>query len=206
MNSEIEAKFLNVDHGAIRQQLLALGATLEQPMRLMKRVVIHTPAMTEKNAFVRVRDEGHRTTVTYKQFDDDSIDGAKEYEMNVSDFDTAVSIFNEAGLIYDTYQESKRENWLLNGVEIMLDEWPWLHPYLEIEGESAEAVQAVAELLRLNWETAMFVGVANICRQKYPHNGEAGRIEINQNWPIIKFDDAPPQLLLQPQLSADATV
>lgn len=205
MNSEIEAKFLNVDHDYIRQQLVSLGAILEQPMRLMRRVVIHTPAMNEKNAFVRVRDEGYRTTVTYKQFDDDTIDGAKEYEMIASDFDSAVNIFKEAGLTYDTYQESKRENWVLDGVEIMLDEWPWLNPYLEIEGESEQAVQVIARALNLSWDEAMFGGVASIYNHQYPHIGEAGRIEINQNWPIIKFEDSIPQLLLLPRQVVDVT-
>lgn len=196
MNSEIEAKFLNIDHDAMRAKLTALGAELEQPMRMMKRVVVHTQAMTDKNAFLRIRDEGHRATVTYKQFDDDSIDGAKEYEMVVSDFETAVNIFQESGLVYDTYQESKRENWRLNDVEIMLDEWPWLHPYIEIEAPSEEAVRRIARLLDLDWNDAMFGGVANVYRHQYPHIGEEGRIEINQNWPIIKFEDDAPELLL----------
>ena len=58
MNTEIEAKFTNADHEDIRSRLKALGATLEQPMRLMRRVVIHTPEMTVKDAFIRIRDEG----------------------------------------------------------------------------------------------------------------------------------------------------
>lgn len=195
MNSEIEAKFPNVNHDALRIKLTELGATLEHPMRMMKRVVVHTPSMTEKNAFVRIRDEGHRATITYKQFDEDSIDGAKEYEVIVSDFDSAVNIFKESGLVYDTYQESKRENWRLDDVEIMLDEWPWLNPYIEIEATSEDAVRHAAELLNLDWSEAIFGGVANIYKHQYPHIGEEGRIQINQNWPIIKFQDDIPELL-----------
>lgn len=197
MNSEIEAKFLDVNHDTIRTKLTTLGAKLEQPMRMMKRVVVHTQSMTEKNAFLRIRDEGHRATVTYKQFDDDSIDGAKEYEIVVSDFESAVNIFKESGLVYDTYQESKRENWRLDDIEIMLDEWPWLNPYIEIEATSEEAVRRVAMLLDLDWSDAMFGGVANVYKHQYPHIGEEGRIQINQNWPIIKFHDDAPELLKQ---------
>lgn len=200
MNSEIEAKFLNLDHEMIRSKLIALGAMLEQPMRMMKRVVVHTPDMTDKNAFLRIRDEGYRATITYKQFDADSIDGAKEYEVIVSDFDSAVSIFQASGLIYDTYQESRRENWRVGGVEVMLDEWPWLHPYIEIEGESEEAVRNVASLLNLKWEDAMFGGVANVYRYQYPHIGDEGRIQINQNWPIIRFEDEMPELLRESRM------
>jgi len=197
VNSEIEAKFIDIDHDTIRAKLVVLGATLEQPMRMMKRVVVHTPAMTQKHAFLRIRDEGYRTTITYKQFDEDSIDGAKEYEVVVSDFETAVNIFKATGLVYDTYQESKRENWLIDGVEIMLDEWPWLHPYLEIEAATETDVRRVAALLDLQWEDAVFGDVTNIYKRQYSHIGEAGGDEIKLNWPIIRFEDEAPELLRQ---------
>lgn len=195
MNSEIEAKFVDIDHNVIRTKLKALGATLEQPMRLMRRVAIHNDEMTKKNAFVRIRDEGYRATITYKQFDRDSVDGAKEYEINVSSFDDAIHIFNESGLIYDTVQESKRENWILDGVEIMLDEWPWLNTYIEVEGLSKESIKDTAQKLGLNWDDAVFGGVANVYRHQYPHIGEEGNDIINQKWKVIKFNDAMPELL-----------
>ena len=195
MNTEIEAKFINVNHDEIRAKLSALGAKLEQPSRLMRRVVIHTNDMTDKNAFVRVRDEGHRTTITYKQFDSDSVDGAKEHEVEVSNFDEAVAILSSAGLKHDTYQESKRENWRLGDVEIMLDEWPWLNPYIEIEGPSEVAIKTLAEQLGFSWSDAVFGGVANIYAIQYPHIGEDGVRTINQSWPTIKFDDPAPEML-----------
>ncbi len=195
MNTEIEAKFINIDHELIRNKLKDLGGELEQPFRLMRRVVVHTPEMTEKNAFLRIRDEGYRATVTYKQFESDTVDGAKEYEIEVSNFDEAINIFSASGLVYDTYQESKRENWRLGTVEVMLDEWPWLNPYIEIEGESEEAIKKVAILLELNWSDAIFGGVANVYKIQYPHIGNEEDRIINQEWSSIKFDDPRPELL-----------
>lgn len=195
MKSEVEAKFLNVNHDELRTKLAELDAILEHPMRAMRRVVIHTPAMTEKNAFVRVRDEGSRITITYKQFDEDSIDGAKEHEVEVSDFDAAVGIFTVAGLEYDTFQESRRENWKLGDTEIMLDEWPWLKPYIEIEGPAEESVRTLATKLGFDWADAIFGGVANAYRIQYPHIGEQGVTEINQNWSVIKFSEPKPDLI-----------
>ncbi len=195
MNTEIEAKFINANHEDIKSKLKALGGELEQPFRLMRRVVIHTPEMTDRNAYLRIRDEGYRTTVTYKQFDGDTVDGAKEYEIVASSFDDAINIFSASGLIYDTYQESKRENWRLGTVEIMLDEWPWLNPYIEIEGESEEAIKNVAALLGLNWSDAVFGGVSNVYKMQYPHIGDEGNRIINQEWASIKFDDPKPELL-----------
>lgn len=195
MQTEIEAKFLNVNHDEIREKLRELGGVCEQPMRLMRRVVFHSDDMEARRAFVRVRDEGHRVTMTYKQFDADTIDGAKEHEIEVSDFDTAVALLDAAGIAHDTFQESRRENWRLDDVEIMLDEWPWLAPYMEIEGLSEERVKSVAEWLDFAWEDAVFGGVANAYAVQYPHIGEAGIQEINRNWPVIKFDDPSPKLL-----------
>lgn len=195
MNTEIEAKFTDIDFDEVRNKLTELGATLEEPLRVMKRVVIHTPEMVRLNAFLRVRDEGHRTTITYKQFDGDTVDGAKEHEIEVSNFEEAIQILTASGLKYDTYQESRRENWRLGNVEIMLDEWPWLNPYLEIEGESEDALKRVASSLELDWSQAVFGGVANVYKKQYPHIGDEGIDVINQKWPIIKFNDPVPDLL-----------
>lgn len=195
MQSEIEAKFINANHDEMRDKLRLIGAKCEEPMRLMRRVVVHNSAMTAKNAFLRVRDEGHRVTMTYKQFDADSIDGAKELEVVVSDFDTMVAALDASGLKHDTYQESKRENWRVGGVEIMLDEWPWLNPYVEIESSNERAVRQTAEKLGLSWDAAVFGGVANVYLAQYPHIGDKGRRMINENWPIIKFDGPRPPLL-----------
>lgn len=196
MKSEIEAKFLNCSHDQIRATLKGLGAVCEQPMRLMRRVVVHNETMSQKNAFLRIRDEGSRVTMTYKQFDDDSIDGAKEHEVAVSDFDTAIALLESVGLAHDTYQESKRENWRLGEAEIMLDEWPWLNPYIEIEAPTESAVREAVAMLDLDWQKAIFGGVANIYAVQYPHIGESGKTIINNSWPVIKFNSVAPELLL----------
>lgn len=85
MNTEIETKFLHINHDDIRVKLKALGAECEQPMRLMRRMTFDNSSMKSKNAFLRVRDEGHRMVMTYKQFDSLTVDGAKEIEIIVDD-------------------------------------------------------------------------------------------------------------------------
>lgn len=138
MNTEIEAKFLGVDFELLREKLNGIGAVCEQPMRLMRRAIIETPEMqpNEGYAFVRIRDEGDKVTVTHKRVHANTVDGTEETEIAVSDFDTAIQLFNKAGLPYRLFQESKRETWRFNDMEIVLDEWPWLRPYIEIEGAS----------------------------------------------------------------------
>lgn len=95
MKTEYEAKFLQIDIDAIRSRLRAADATLEQPLRLLRRIVYESPQLKAKNAYIRVRDEGHRVTLTYKQFDALALDGAKGLEVVVSDFQTTVDLVAE---------------------------------------------------------------------------------------------------------------
>ena len=75
MQNEIEAKFLDINKAKIRQKLKQLGATLEKPEVLMRRVVFQT----DKHSFARVRDEGDQIVMTYKHVvDGHSILGTKK--------------------------------------------------------------------------------------------------------------------------------
>lgn len=192
MNTEIEAKFVQVDHNDIRNRLKALDAICEQPMRDMRRVTIDSIEMKVKNAFVRIRDQGDKITVTYKQFDSLSLHGAKEIELTVDNFDNAVALFKEIGLPHHSHQESLRETWKLGCVEIALDEWPWLDPYIEIEGPNEEIVKYVATQLGFDWNNAVFGDVMVAYRVQYPHLGENDTIG---NLPEVKFGDPMPDML-----------
>lgn len=192
MNTEIEVKFLNVEFDDIRARLTAIGATCEQPMRIMRRAIFATPGMDEnRNAFVRVRDEGHRTTVTYKQFDEISLTGAKEIETQVADFEAMLAILSKTEMRQRAYQESRRETWSVGDVEVVLDEWPWLNPFIEIEGVSEERVKEVAAQLGFTWEDAVFGAVTQAYEAQYP-NTQASDIIMT---PEIKFELPLPDIL-----------
>ena len=192
MKNEIEVKFVNINIDDIRLRLTELGAILIQPMRDMQRVTIDTPELKKKDAFVRIRNEGDKTTITYKQFNSLSIDGVKEVEITVDDFDTAVTLFKEAGLAYGSLQESRRETWKLDEVEIVIDEWPWLNPYIEIEAPSEDLVISTSEKLGFNWDDAIFGDVMAAYRVQYPHLGLNDTVG---NLPEVRFSDPLPNLL-----------
>lgn len=193
MKSEIEAKFLDIDLEETRRKLIELGGVCEQPMRLMRRVTIDNEFMhTGKDSFLRVRDEGHRATMTYKRFDSQSVDSTKEIEVEVSDYEATVAILEQAGLDSRSTQESRRENWQLGDVEIMLDEWPWIKPYIEIEGESEAELCDTAEKLGFDWDDAVFGDVMAAYRAEYPHLTLKDTVA---HVPIVKFGDPLPDLL-----------
>lgn len=178
MKTEIEAKFLHVDHDAVRKNLKKAGAVCEQPMRLMRRMIFENKTMSSHKGYLRVRDEGHAITMTYKQFDRMSIDGAKEIEIVVDNFDTATALMKaiDNSWLRISLQESRRETWKLGEAEIVLDEWPWLEPYIEIEAPSRNIVQTTASQLGLDMNDAVYGDVMAAYRRQYPHLGESDTV------------------------------
>ena len=71
--------------------------------------------------------------MTYKCIHNDSIDGVEEHEIIVDDFDVAAKILEKTGLKNTSTQENYREIWKNNEIEICIDTWPGLAPYIEIE-------------------------------------------------------------------------
>ena len=191
MNTEIEVKFLNVDFDEIRAKLLAAGAKCEHPMRLMKRVIVQNAA-TGRDAYVRVRDEGDKVTVTYKSFASLSLHGASEIETTTSDFDAMVEILRCGGMAPTSYQETRRETWRLDDAEVVLDEWPWLRPYIEVEGPSEESVRSASGKLGFDWDRdAQFGDIMVAYRADYPHLGEHDMIS---SLPEVRFDTSLPEM------------
>ena len=191
MKTEIEVKFLNVNFDDVRDKLTALGGVCEQPMRLMRRVIIDTPEMIQngRDAFIRLRDEGDKVTLTFKEFKEQSLTGAEEHEVVVSDFDTTLAILREGGLTRRSFQESKRETWRLNDVEVVLDEWPWLNPYIEIEADTEAAVHETAKQLGYDWNDAVFGSADKAYRIQYPGIRGRGVIDV----PEVRFGDQLPE-------------
>ena len=195
MNSEIEAKFLNVNHEDMRARLKKAGFTCSQPIRLMRRALYDFPDMRlqkEKNGYVRLRDEGDKVTLTYKQFSADGINGAQEIEATVDSFFAAKQLLEAIGLKQKSFQESRRETWVQNGVEVVLDEWPWLDSYIEIEGVNESQVKKAAGKLGLEWQQAIFGDVTVAYRMQYPHLDEQDNVGSLE---LVRFEDSLPDLL-----------
>ena len=88
MNIEYELKILEIDLEKIRARLLKLGAEPLWRKSFRRYVYDMHPPQTEK--WIRLRTDGNHTTLTCKHILDPlAIDGVKEWEFEVSDFDTA---------------------------------------------------------------------------------------------------------------------
>jgi adenylate cyclase, class 2 len=171
MPTEIEAKFLKIDIEDVRARLKASGAELEHPMRLMRRNQFdHTDQRYQQSNFserLRIRDEGDKLTMTYKKSLPDSNYPA-EIETTVGSYEAAKQLLTAIGLHSFSYQESKRETWRLNDAEVVIDIWPWLDPYIEIEGPSEESIKAASVTLGFDWANAAYGSVDTAYRAQYP--------------------------------------
>jgi adenylate cyclase class 2 len=185
MQPEIEAKFLQVDHDALRAKLTMLGATCAHPMRLMKRKgydFSDNRLREEKNGWVRVRDEGDKITMSYKQLNNRELDGTHEVQLVVDSFAAADAFLRALGLESHTYQETKRE--------IELDLWPWTKPYVEIEGPDESTLRTLAGKLGLDWSAVCHGSVEIVYRGEYDVTDE----DINII-PVITFEKPIPEYL-----------
>jgi adenylate cyclase class 2 len=100
------------------------------------------------------------------------VDGVAETEIEVSDFEASWRILTAAGLVEVAYQENWRERWRCDGFEVTLDEWPWIPPFVEIEGSTATAVTEAAERLGLSWSRAVFGSVNEVYEHYFPSVGQ----------------------------------
>ena len=176
---EYEVRVLEINKDEIQSKLKELNATLVEDV-FQKRYVYDVKPVN-KNKWIRLRTNGSKTTLTIKNVESSNIDGTKEVEIEVSDFDTANEILKELGYFPRGIQENKRIKYDLNGVEVDIDTWPMIPTYLEIEGTSEEEVYNTLDLLGIPKEKSTSLDVQGIYKEIYD-------IDLDKN-PNLSFID-----------------
>ena len=149
---------MNINIESMEEKLLKIGAKKIFD-RIFRRRVYDYPDLRlhKQGAWIRIRDEGDKATMTFKKrigikthdgtTNDDSME---EIDIIVSDFEKTGKILEKIGLKEKFYEENRRICYRLDDVEIDIDHWPMLEPYLEIEGPSMDKVDIVIKKLGLN--------------------------------------------------------
>ncbi|MFH0856320.1 MAG: CYTH domain-containing protein, partial [bacterium] len=132
-----------------------------------KRITFHVPDSIIKNSWLRVRDEGDKITMSLKKFDGPSIEKQQEICLVIDNFDKGIGFLTAIGFKQKSYQETKRELWVLDGVEITIDEWPYLEPFVEVEAETEEGVKDTCKKIGLNYNNALFCPITILYSMKY---------------------------------------
>lgn len=167
---EYEVRVLEINTNEIKEKLNELGAVLVEDVFQKRYVYDFNPK--NPNKWIRLRTNGTKTTLTIKNVETSKIDGTRELEVVVDDFDTTNEILAELGYKPKGIQENKRIRYDLNGVEVDIDTWPGIPTYLEIEGSSEDEVFDTLSKLGIPKENATSLDVQNIYRQIYHINLE----------------------------------
>ena len=170
METEYEAKFYPVDKDDIRKKLEKIGAELIVPERKMRRALIGSETNPQfKCNYIRVRDEGDKITLSAKIHaeSDGKVSDQKEAVVEVSDYEDTVKIFKMMAFEIDMYQETLRETWEYEDAEIVIDTWPGLEPYIEIEAKSEQQVKEIGEKLGFDWDDKYITAVSSIFSDVY---------------------------------------
>ena len=179
MHTEFEARVLDINKELVIKKLEELGAKKIAEFDYKRRVYNFNPPTDHK--WIRLRTDGNKTTLTIKKIENLSIDGTKEMEIEVSNFEETNRMREELGYRAHTYQENKRIRYVLNDVELDIDSWPYIPTYLEIEGKSEEAVKSMINLLEVDEEKVTSLDVQGVFKEFY-------NIDI-ADVPVVKFDE-----------------
>jgi len=163
MGQEFETLVLNINPEEIKSKLRKLGAK-EEPEVLQKRWVFDIKCDgSTAGEWIRLRQANGKSTVTYKNRIGSGISETEEIEVHVDDFDDTAKILSKLKCFTDKhYQENKRINFELDGIEFTLDTWPLIPTILEIESKNEEKVKEGLKLLGLEGKDVGHIGLIQI--------------------------------------------
>ena len=158
---ETEAKFYVRELSRIKSRLEELGARLVQERVLETNIRFDLPGapLRAEGRVLRLRRDTE-VKLTYKSAStkEQGVLSREEIEFAVEDFEKAKRFLEALGYEKLVYYEKYRTTYSVQPSEgfiyIMLDELPYGN-FVEIEGETVEAIHAVADQLHLNWKTAI---------------------------------------------------
>jgi len=148
MKTEYEVRVLEIDKEKMVETLESLGAKKIGDWHQKRYVYDIIPK--DDNSWIRLRTNGIKTTLTFKCVKSKTIDGTKEAEVEVSDFEETNIILEQMGHHNRGFQENKRIQYILDCVEIDIDTWPNIPTYLEIEGKDEESVKNIIKKLNVD--------------------------------------------------------
>jgi len=172
-NIEIEVRFLEIDKEALIARLRTLDAQ-EKGELMLEEVICYDKELAwlkesrkcGAGKVLRVRKAGDTVSLTYKN-QSNTIDGTEEVEMEVSSMYHAELLLERLGYPAYRHQQKKRHTFVLDGVTIDIDDWPRIPTYVELEGDSEQALRDVAAKLNLDWANVVTDNPRKVIEERY---------------------------------------
>jgi len=171
MKTEFEIRILEINIEDIEKKLESMGAIKKGEYNQKRYVYDLKPV--ENGKWIRLRTNGKKTTLAFKDVVSDTIDGTKEVEFEVSSINDAKEFMKKIGFEYRSFQENTRIQYELDGVEIDIDTWPMIPTYMEIEGKSEKQVYDMINKLGIDADKITALNCDDIYRKIY-------NIDINE--------------------------
>jgi adenylate cyclase class 2 len=165
MKTEFEVRMLDISFETMNKKLEAVGAKRQGAFYQMRYTYDFTPP--RKGQWIRLRSNGQKTTLAIKEIKAQQIDGTKELEIVVSDFEDTNSILEKIGYKAQRFEENFRITFTLGKVEVALDKWPMIPPLMEIEGESEEDVLKFLDISGIDKKDVSAMDIDTLYKEKY---------------------------------------
>lgn len=145
MPKEYEYRFNSYDKKEIISKLKNLNAEYYGTFKF--RVMVFIDSINSEK-YIRVRDEGHRITMTIKNNLTDKF--PIENEVIINDFEEGINILLALGCKKKYYYEKYREIWNLKNSEIIFDMNPGIPELMEVESLQKKELDILCKKLGLN--------------------------------------------------------
>jgi adenylate cyclase class 2 len=150
---ETEVKFYLPNIDSVRTRLIELGAVFKhRTFETNIRFEDPEKSLIKNKSLLRLRKD-KKITLTFKSeppLKEDQFKILKEFEVEVSDFDTMEHILKSLGFKEEQVYEKWREIYVFGDTHLCLDTMPY-GDFLEIEG-TKESIQQLALKIGLLWE------------------------------------------------------
>lgn len=146
MPVEYEYAFFDFDKKEIIKNIIKNKGKHQGTFLFRVQVFIHP--LDKQGTYIRVRDEGHRITMTYK-YKDPNAKFENESEITIDNFDTAVEMLLGIGCKKKYYYEKIRDIWTLKNTEIVFDSNPGIDDRMEIESKTKKELNDMVKLFNV---------------------------------------------------------
>ncbi len=165
---EFEVTVPWIDMEDARRRLAKSGGVLKRPVCIHKNIMFHLPAGREiKGGWLRVREEGECVTMSLKIVAGSKISDQEEYLFVAENVQDACRFLELLGAEEKARSEKRREIWALGGCEVTIDEWPYLEPFIEVEGPDETAVREAVVSLGYDYDSCRICAVDVLYSEKY---------------------------------------
>lgn len=132
----------NIQPDTIRQKLTSFGADCVYPLNRIQRYHFLIPQ--KDFSYIRIQQEYGKITMRYCESDQMKWE---KLQVFVDNADLLQKILIKCGCMEKSIHEFYRESWRYHNVDLCIERWPWLRPFLKIRWANHALIESFLELM-----------------------------------------------------------